>query len=273
MHELRPLDHERYLVWDLLRETDPYYLNHHLFDVDFGAIEADRCRRRQDRRPVPSFVAYALAAYGRVLDRHRILNSYLRLWPRTRLAVYDRVDVALTIEREADGRRIVLLSLLTDAGHRSVDEIHAFLQHRRTAPLADLPEYDSYRRMLRIPAWCRWHLFQLVVKPFPGWMQQLVGTTAFTSIGRFGTTLTTPLSPRTVTMSLGRVEPRPRAHDGAVTIRPSAWVTLTYDHRVVDGAEIARAGDEVRDWLERAGDVPGAAVGLPPGPAIDGRSP
>ena len=44
--EYESLGPDRYLVWDLLRETDPYYLNHHLFDTDFTAIEADREGRR-----------------------------------------------------------------------------------------------------------------------------------------------------------------------------------------------------------------------------------
>ncbi|MFZ2957809.1 MAG: 2-oxo acid dehydrogenase subunit E2 [Candidatus Ozemobacteraceae bacterium] len=28
------------------------------------------------------------------------------------------------------------------------------------------------------------------------------------------------------------------------------WFTLTYDHRIVDGANIARAGDVLRERLE-----------------------
>ncbi len=255
-YEMRKLGADRYLVWDLLRETDPYYLNHHLFDTDLTVVEADRERRRAAGAPVPSSVAYALWAYGHTLGEFPALNSYLRLWPLTRLAVYHGVDIALTIEREWEGAPVILLGLLREAQRLSVDEVQVFLRHRKEAPLESLEEFAIYRRLRRVPAFCRWPLFQWVCKPFPGLMRNLVGTTAFTSVGKFGTTLTTPLSPRTVTLSLGHVERRPRAVPGAgpepagVEVRPSVWLTVTYDHRVADGAEIGRFGDRIRRRLE-----------------------
>lgn len=258
-HELMNLGPDRLLVWDLLRETDPYYLNHHLFDTDFSAVEADRERRRTDGRPVPSYVAYALAAYGRTLAAHRELNSYLRVWPRTRLAVYDGVDIALTIERHRDQRRIVLLALLKNAQALSLDGVHEFLRSRRDDPLESLEEWDAYKRLQHVPAFCRWHLFQLFIKPFPGLMRNLVGTTAFTSVGKFGTTATTPLSPRTCTLSLGRVEPRARVANGSVRAALSSWLTITYDHRIADGADVARFGTELRSRLETWGGEDGNA--------------
>ncbi|HEY9068990.1 MAG TPA: 2-oxo acid dehydrogenase subunit E2 [Candidatus Ozemobacteraceae bacterium] len=249
-HELQPLGPDRLLVWDLLRETDPYYLNHHLFDTDFTAVEADRDRRRAAGRPVPSYVAYALAAYGRTLAAHPRLNGYLRLWPRTRLSVFDGVDIALTIERFHDHQRIVLLALLRNAAHLSLDEIVGFLHSRRDQPLESLEEWKAYQRLQRIPAFCRWHLFQLFVKPFPDLLRRLVGTTAFTSVGKFGTTATTPLSPRSCTLSLGCVEHRPRVVAGIVRPALSSWLTVTYDHRIADGADIARFGTALRSRLE-----------------------
>ncbi len=249
--ELRSLGPERYLVWDLLHETDPYYLNQHLFDVDFSAIETDRERRKRAGLIVPSYVAYVLEGYGHMLAKFPELNSYLRVYPFTKLAVYSGVDISLTVEREWEGRRIVLLAILRDAQNKSAEEIHEFLRARRERPLEELDEFTRYKKLLKVPAFCRWRLFQLCVKPFPGLMRELVGTTAFTSIGKFGSTLTTPLSPRTVTLSLGRVEPRPRVIGNDVRPALSAWVTVTYDHRVSDGAEVARFGDELRRYLER----------------------
>lgn len=250
-YRFEKLGPDRYLVWDLLRETDPYYLNHHLFDTDLTAVEADRARRRESGAPVPSYVAYALAAYGRSLAEFPRFNSYLRVFPWTRLAVYDGVDVSLTIERDWDGRRIVLLGLLRDAQSQSVEAIHEFLRSRRDKPLESLDEFQKYKMLLKLPAFCRWHLFQIFCKPFPRLMRQIVGTTAFTSIGKFGTTATTPLSPRTVTLSLGKVEDRPRARDGQAIVARSVWLTLTYDHRIADGAELAAMGDRLRERLER----------------------
>ncbi|MFZ2958208.1 MAG: hypothetical protein WA705_15070 [Candidatus Ozemobacteraceae bacterium] len=298
-YQFKKLGVDRYLVWDLLREIDPYYLNHHLFDTDMTAVENDRDMRRKAGKTVPSYVSYALAAYSRTLAEFPELNSYLRVYPLTRLAVYDGVDVALTIERHWNDRRIVLLALLRNAQTRSVDEIHEFLRHRRDDPLESLDEFNRYKSLLRLPGFCRWYLFQLFCKPFPSIMRQIVGTTAFTSVGRFGTTFTTPLSPRTCTLSLGKVEVRPRVTNAPESVSSanspekcvpsgafspttggpdahhrentgsqaiaaaqtsasgsplraalSVWLTLTYDHRIADGADIARAGDALRNRLE-----------------------
>ena len=249
-YKLHKLGIDRYLVWDLLRETDPYYLNHHLFDVDLSAVVADREIRKQKGSPSPSFVAYSLWAYGHSLAEFPELNSYLRLYPTTRLAVYDDVDIALTIERKWNDRRIVLLALLKESQAKSLDEIHEFLCNRRDAPVESLEEFANYKRLLKVPAFCRWHLFQIFCKPFPGIMQQLVGTTAFTSIGKFGTSLTTPISPRSSTLSVGKVETRPRVCGNAIKAAPSVWITLTYDHRITDGADVARLGSMIRGRLE-----------------------
>ncbi|MBF0501046.1 MAG: 2-oxo acid dehydrogenase subunit E2 [Candidatus Riflebacteria bacterium] len=260
-YEFRKLYSDRYLIWDLLRETDPYYLNHHLFDTDMTAIETDIAARQASGRVIPSYIAYTLAAYARTLTDFPELNSYLRIYPFTRLAVYDGVDIAITIERIWNGRRIILLGLLRDAQKLTVDEIQEFLRRWRDEPLESLDEFTRYRSLLRVPAFCRWYLFQIFCKPFPTLMRQMVGTTAFTSIGRHGTTFTTPLSPRTCTLSLGRVEPRPRVSTdktgeemlsyGSVRAALSAWLTLTYDHRIIDGVDVARAGDTIRTRIER----------------------
>jgi hypothetical protein len=250
-HHLRPLPPERFLVWDLLRESDPYYLNHHLIEVSFETVEADRSKRRAAGDPVPTYVAYALAAYGRGLASFPEFNSYLRMYPLTKLAVYDGVDVGLTIERDWQGRRVVLLGLLRDAQRQSPETIQAFLRTRKESPLETLEEFASWKRLLKLPAWCRWHLFQVFCKPFPELMRKLVGTTAFTSIGRHGTDLTTPISPRSCTLSLGRVAQRPWLHpDGTVAPSLTAWLTLTYDHRINDGAATAQLAADIKRRLE-----------------------
>jgi pyruvate/2-oxoglutarate dehydrogenase complex dihydrolipoamide acyltransferase (E2) component len=241
---------DRYLVWDLLRESDPYYLNHHLLDTDFSGVQAARDKARALGKDPPSFTAYALSAYAKTLREFPELNSYLRIWPTTKLAVYSGVDIALTMERRWNDKKIVLLALLKSAEHLNAEQINDFLNQRRDSPLESLEEFEGYKRLLKVPAFCRWHLFQVFIKPFPSLMRQLVGTTAFTSIGKFGTNITTPISPRTVTLSTGKIEPRPRSVNGRVESRLSGWMTVTYDHRVADGADIGRFANTVKQRIQ-----------------------
>lgn len=253
MHSLEPLSPERFLVWDLLRDTAGYFLNHQILLVDFSAVERLRDAWRAAGRRPPTYVACALHAVSRVLPRHPRFNSYLRAWPAPRLALYEGVDIALTVEKPSpDGEPRTALALLRRADRLELRDLADALGRLRASPLEGLPDYGTYRRFLRMPRALRMTLFRLLCKPSPARMREIGGTCAFTSVGREGVDFTTPLSPRSITFSLGRVAPRPFAVDGRAEVRPGAHITLTYDHRIADGAACARLGRDLKGFLERA---------------------
>ena len=67
------------------------------------------------------------------------------------------------------------------------------------------------------------------------------GTFTVTSAGKLGGLLVTPLvnHPEVGILGLHRIGPRPVVRDGAVTVREIGNVSVTFDHRVVDGARAA----------------------------------
>jgi pyruvate/2-oxoglutarate dehydrogenase complex dihydrolipoamide acyltransferase (E2) component len=54
----------------------------------------------------------------------------------------------------------------------------------------------------------------------------------------FGALFGTPIisQPQVAILGVGNVEKRPVVVDDAIAIRPMAYLTLGYDHRVIDGA-------------------------------------
>jgi pyruvate dehydrogenase E2 component (dihydrolipoyllysine-residue acetyltransferase) len=85
--------------------------------------------------------------------------------------------------------------------------------------------------------------------------EELRGSTfTVTSAGKLGGLLTTPLvnHPEVGILSIGRVRPQPVVVDGEIVARPVGYVSVTFDHRVVDGAEAAAFGLGVIDRLERS---------------------
>ncbi len=68
-------------------------------------------------------------------------------------------------------------------------------------------------------------------------------TITVTNVGSFGAEFGTPVidPPQAAILALGAVAPRPLVVDGAVVARPAATLGLTFDHRVLDGAEAGRA--------------------------------
>src|SRR5262249_50693797 len=64
------------------------------------------------------------------------------------------------------------------------------------------------------------------------------GTVPTPHPGVFGALLGTPIinQPQVAILGVGNVEKRPVVIDDAIAIRPMAYLTLGYDHRVIDGA-------------------------------------
>jgi pyruvate/2-oxoglutarate dehydrogenase complex dihydrolipoamide acyltransferase (E2) component len=85
--------------------------------------------------------------------------------------------------------------------------------------------------------------------------EELRGSTfTVTSAGKLGGLLTTPLvnHPEVAILSIGRIADRPTIRDGQVVARPVGYVSVTFDHRVVDGARAAEFGLAVIRRLEAA---------------------
>lgn len=250
-HDLSTLPPERFLVWDLLRDTDPYYLNHQIFLVDYTAVEELRRNWVEWGFAKPSYVACTLFALSRVLQHHPLFNSYLREFPWVRLARYHGIDIAYTVEKpRTDGSPTLTLSVLRECGGLRFFDFCERLRLDKEAALEELGYHRTRRCFALIPNFLRMILFRLFCKPFPGIMRQIAGTVGFTSVGKDGVDFTTPLSPKTLTLSLGAVKERPMVRDGQVESRLSAYVTVTYDHRVADGRDCARFGQELRAFLE-----------------------
>jgi 2-oxoisovalerate dehydrogenase E2 component (dihydrolipoyl transacylase) len=77
------------------------------------------------------------------------------------------------------------------------------------------------------------------------------GTITLTNVGVFGVDGGTPiLTPgQTAILAMGRVLDRPWVVDGRVVARPVMQLSLSFDHRVVDGALGSRALRSVADFL------------------------
>ena len=59
--------------------------------------------------------------------------------------------------------------------------------------------------------------------------------------------------PQAAILAVGAIEERPVAEDGEVVIRPLMAMTLTCDHRAVDGAKAAEFLRELKTLLEEPG--------------------
>jgi 2-oxoglutarate dehydrogenase E2 component (dihydrolipoamide succinyltransferase) len=83
------------------------------------------------------------------------------------------------------------------------------------------------------------------------------GTFTITNGGVFGSLLSTPIinPPQVAILGLHAIQQRPMAINGQVVIRPMMYVALTYDHRIVDGAEAVQFLVRIKQLVEDPGSM------------------
>jgi pyruvate dehydrogenase E2 component (dihydrolipoamide acetyltransferase) len=78
------------------------------------------------------------------------------------------------------------------------------------------------------------------------------GTFSVTSLGRYGGLLATPMlnPPQVAILGIHRIAPRPVVREGQIVARQTAHVSLTLDHRYLDGYAGALFMESLRRYLE-----------------------
>ncbi|HEX3690756.1 MAG TPA: dihydrolipoamide acetyltransferase family protein [Solirubrobacteraceae bacterium] len=168
--------------------------------------------------PGPSLNDIIVKACGLALRRHPRANGS---FADDRFVLHPQVNVAVAVAVEGS----LLTPVVRDADARSVGEIA-----RET------------RRLIE-----RARAGRLSPSELDG------GTFTVSNLGMFGIDRFEGIinAPQAAILCVGAVRDRPVARDGAVVIRPLAWLTLAADHRILYGAEAAAFLVDVQRFLER----------------------
>ncbi|MBI2173385.1 MAG: 2-oxo acid dehydrogenase subunit E2 [Candidatus Aenigmarchaeota archaeon] len=78
------------------------------------------------------------------------------------------------------------------------------------------------------------------------------GTFTITSIGSIGGIFATPIInyPEVAILAVGRIREKPAVHKGKIVVRRFMPLSLSFDHRILDGAEAARFMNDLIEHLE-----------------------
>ena len=157
-------------------------------------------------------VATALKACAEALQEFPELNARLE---GDEIVYLDRYDLGVAVQTEQG----LVVPVVRDCDARSVDELQG-----EVARLADAARNGS-------------------LQP-----DELRGSTfTVTSAGKLAGLFQTPIvnHPEVAILSIGRIAERPVVRDGAVVAAPVGYISVTFDHRVVDGARAAAFGLDV----------------------------
>jgi pyruvate dehydrogenase E2 component (dihydrolipoamide acetyltransferase) len=166
------------------------------------------------RRLVPT----VLKAAAEALQEFPELNARL---DGDEILYLDRYDIGLAVQTEQG----LVVPVVRDCDSRTVDELAAEVERLAEAARGGTLAAEELRG----------------------------STFTVTSAGKLAGLFQTPLvnHPEVAILSIGRVAERPVVRDGEVVVRPIGYVSVTFDHRVVDGARAAAFGLSVIEKLER----------------------
>jgi pyruvate dehydrogenase E2 component (dihydrolipoamide acetyltransferase) len=165
-------------------------------------------------------VATVLKASAAALEEYPELNARLE---GDEIVYLDRYDLGVAVQSELG----LVVPVVRDCDSRSIEEVDA--EVRRLAEAASAGALAP---------------------------EELRGSTfTVTSAGKLAGLFQTPIvnHPEVAILSVGRVAERPVVRYGEVTVRPTGYIAITFDHRVVDGARAAAFGLAVIRFLESWG--------------------
>jgi pyruvate dehydrogenase E2 component (dihydrolipoamide acetyltransferase) len=219
--ELQPLSVMRRKIAEhmvLSRRTSAHV--HSVFHVSFAAIDRIRHQKRADYERLGARLTYTTFIAKAVIDalhRHPIVNASLD----GDNVVYKK-DVNL-------GIAVALESGLIVPVIRNADEKNLLGLSRAIADVAERARTKQLK---------------------PEEVQS--GTFTITNPGQFGAQFGMPIinQPQVAILGIGTIEKRPVVIDDAIAIRTMGYLTLGYDHRLVDGAIADQFMADVKHQLE-----------------------
>ncbi|MCX6030537.1 MAG: dihydrolipoamide acetyltransferase family protein [Chloroflexi bacterium] len=180
-------------------------------DVDMAAI-----RDFKERVPI-TYTSAVVKAAALGLQQHDILNAFLE---DEEIVFHKRIHVGVAV----DAAQGLVVVVMPDANEKSLRQIDDELRRLSGAAKADHLDPEA----LESP------------------------TFTVTNSGVLGSLLFTPIinPPQSATLGMGKVQETAVVRDGQIVVRPVMYLCLTYDHRLIEGAEGVGFLQTVKRFLE-----------------------
>jgi pyruvate dehydrogenase E2 component (dihydrolipoamide acetyltransferase) len=186
--------------------------------AETDATELVEMRQRLGARDIGvSYNDLLIFILGRALRDHPRLNASL---DGEQIKLWRRIDIGLAVDTD----RGLLVPVVRNADQKGLAQLAAETKHLAEQARSGKITPDLLRG----------------------------GTFTLTNLGMLGIDAFTPIVnlPETAILGVGRIKEKPAVHNGQVAIRHLMWLSLTFDHRLVDGGLAARFLGRVVELVE-----------------------
>jgi len=181
-------------------------------------MEVDMSNAAKLREKVEaSYTDMLVVAVAKALVEHPIINSTLE---GEQIKVFDEVNVGVAVATEKG----LIVPVIRNTDKKSLMEV--------ASTLKELVEKARQAKLSR---------------------EELTGGTfTITNLGMYGVDVFTPIinPPETAILGVGRIVEKPVVVGKEIVVKPMMFLSLSYDHRVVDGAPAAQFLLRVKEILE-----------------------
>lgn len=164
-----------------------------------------------------SYSSIFVMAVAKALKEHPIVNSTL---DTDKIKVFNEVNIGLAVATE----RGLIVPVIKNADKMPLTEISSELEKLidRTR-VGDLKEEDLRG-----------------------------GTFTITNLGMFGVDVFTPIinPPEAAILGIGRITEKPIVINKEIMVKPMSYLSLSFDHRIIDGAPAAEFLSRIKNILE-----------------------
>ncbi len=219
--ELLPLTNVRRAIAEhmvMSKRTSPHVTT--VFEIDFSDVATHRKNHKDSFKQDGvnlTFTAYIVAATVQALKANPLVNSR---WSDDGIVLYKEINIGMAaaiddglivpVIKNADGLNLLGLA-------RTINDLTHRARNKQLKP-ADVQG----------------------------------GTFSITNHGTSGSLFATPIinQPQAGILGVGKIEKRVKVIDDAIAIRPLAYVSFTFDHRILDGASADSFVSTIKEQIE-----------------------
>jgi pyruvate/2-oxoglutarate dehydrogenase complex dihydrolipoamide acyltransferase (E2) component len=215
-----------------------------------GIAEADVTKARtwfreykENKGENLSFTAFIIKCIGQAIDENKFMHSVRQ--GKNKLITFDEVDVSCIIERDhpaIQGKKMPTNYVLRAANKKTFNQISDEIREAQKADLTKGAKAERNNLYAKLPLFIR-HLFWRKLLKDPFYRKKMMGTVGLTAIGMFtngNIGWAIPITPATLTITLGGIYEKPWVIEGKIAIRETLCMTISLDHDIVDGGPATR---------------------------------
>ncbi|MBU2515541.1 2-oxo acid dehydrogenase subunit E2 [bacterium] len=194
-----------------------------------------------------SFTSWFVKAVGHsVADS---MHSHAIRYKKDQLIAFKEIDISIPVEREVNGVKVPIATIIRRANHKTVEEIYSDIktsvkteiQKDKDFVLTERKSKFSTGLFFFLPQWIRMLIWKRILNnPFS--IKKNMGTVIITNVGMFGNFAgwIIPKSIHNLCIGIGSIVNKPWVVNDQIEIRSILHLSILFDHDAIDGAPATR---------------------------------